>query len=65
MLRLKLIVHRIAHGFVHLEHPFHLTYLGAGTHYYLEHEVFVLGGAAGLLFVATLVVWIYDLIGGD
>lgn len=36
---------------LHLEQPFHLTYLGAGANYYWEHHVLTLALPCAALFV--------------
>lgn len=48
----------VVHGCAHMEHPFHLTYLGA---YFVEGHGFI-AVAAGGCFGVMFVLWVRDLV---
>lgn len=59
--KIKHVAHKVAHGFAHLEHPFHITYLGL---VFVEgHGLYAL--VAGPAALAVLFVYIGELMGGE
>ena len=60
--KLKTLGSHFARGVKRCEHPFHLAYLGAGSHYYYKHGVIMVAATAGSAFAVVFLIYIIEIL---
>lgn len=60
--KLKRLGTHFFHGVKQCEHPVHLAYLGAGSHYYWDHGVTLVAATAGSAFAVVASIYLAEVV---